>query len=176
MKDFANKGIKKTKKNTKKFVFRSKKISSLKISRKTLFFIFSISTVLVVISFFYLDTNVSKLESEESFNSIEISFPSSLIKGDSILIGPEDSAAYLSCEYFVQIGAYGNKKYALEAQDMLHNEINNISINEVYSTALPGKLIHSVVSGPYENKSSANNAKENITRKGFDPQLKATCK
>ena len=92
------------------------------------------------------------------------------------MIGPEDSAAYLSCEYFVQIGAYGNKKYALEAQDMLNNEINNISINEVYSTAIPGKLIHSVVSGPYENKSSANNAKENITRIGFDPQLKATCK
>jgi len=33
-----------------------------------------------------------------------------------------------------------------------------------------------VISGPYENKSSANNAKEKITKTGFDPRLRTLCK
>ena len=82
----------------------------------------------------------------------------------------------LSCEFFVQVGAYGNKKYAIEAQNILNSEIQNISINEVYGTQNPGKLLHSVISGPYENRSAANNSKEKITRKGFDPRLRTTCK
>ena len=69
----------------------------------------------------------------------------------------------------------GNKKYALEAENMLNAEIQNISINGVYSSSNPGKLLHSVISGPYENRSAANNAKEKITKKGFDPQLRTSC-
>ena len=59
---------------------------------------------------------------------------------------------------------------------MLQAEIQKISIDELYSTIQPGKLLHSVISGPYENKSSANNAKEKITKTGFEPQLKERCK
>jgi cell division protein FtsN len=81
----------------------------------------------------------------------------------------------MSCEYFVQIGAYGNKKYAYEAQEILGN-IELISINEIYSTSNPGKLLFSVLSGPYENRSAANNAKEQITKNGFDPRLRTLCK
>ena len=76
----------------------------------------------------------------------------------------------------MQIGAYGNKKYALEAKNMLQTEIEKISINEVYSTIQSGKLLSSVISGPYENKSLANNAKEKITKTGFDPRLRTLCK
>ena len=47
---------------------------------------------------------------------------------------------------------------------MLQADIENLSINEVYSTLLPGKLLNSVISGPYINKSAANNAKEKITK------------
>lgn len=81
----------------------------------------------------------------------------------------------MSCEYFVQIGAYGNKKYAYEAEEIL-SEIDLISINEIYSNSMPGKLLHSVLSGPYKNRSAANNAKEVITKRGFDPQLRTLCK
>ena len=81
----------------------------------------------------------------------------------------------MSCEYFVQIGAYGNKKYAYEAQEILSN-IELISINEIYSASNPGKLLFSVLSGPYENRSAANNAKEQITKNGFDPRLRTLCK
>ena len=61
-------------------------------------------------------------------------------------------------------------------QEMLKSEIQNISINEVYSSLNPGKLLHSVISGPYENRSAANNSKEKITKNGFDPRLRTTCK
>ena len=58
------------------------------------------------------------------------------------------SKIYYRVSIFVQIGAYGNKKYAIEAQEILKSEIQNISINEVYSNLSPGKLLHSVISGP----------------------------
>ena len=106
-------------------------------------------------------------------NTIIIDFPSSLLE-DRILIEEENVKNLLSCEYFVQIGYYGNKKYAIEAQTILKSEIQNISINEVYSNLSPGKLQHSVISGPYENRSAANNSKEKITKNGFDPQLRTT--
>jgi len=94
----------------------------------------------------------------------------------SFLRESNKNVSMLECEYFVQIGAYGNKKYALEAKSMLQAEIQIISIDELYSTIQPGKLLHNVISGPYENKSSANNAKEKITKTGFDPLLKERCK
>ena len=90
------------------------------------------------------------------------------------LIETESEENFLSCEYFVQIGAYGNKKYAYEAKDIL-NEIELITINEIYSSSKPGKLLHSVITGPYENRSAANNIKEKITNRGFDPQLRTLC-
>ena len=59
---------------------------------------------------------------------------------------------------------------------MLQNDIEKISINEIYSSIEPSKLLHSVISGPYENKSLANNTKEKITKTGFDPRLRTLCK
>ena len=94
-------------------------------------------------------------------NTIIIDFPSSLLE-DRILIEEENVKDLLSCEYFVQIGAYGNKKYAIEAQEILKSEIQNISINEVYSNLSPGKLLHSVISGPYENRSAQITLKKKL--------------
>ena len=108
-------------------------------------------------------------------NSITIDFPTSLLK-DSILIESDLSINNLQCEYFIQIGAYGNKKYALEAKTMLEGIVENISINDVYSSQNPGKLLNSVISGPFENRSAANNAKEKITIEGFEPRLRTICK
>ena len=88
---------------------------------------------------------------------------------DSVLIETNKLDDTLECEYFVQVGAYGNKKYAYEAVEML-NEVEFMTINDIYSASKPGKLLHSVLSGPYENRSAANNAKEKITKNGFDPQ------
>ena len=174
MKDFANRGssnrnIRAPKKNK----FRSKKKSIQVFTPVTIMSLIFISALLVSISFFYFETDIKSIEARLDTNNITISFPTSLMNG-SILIESEINKL-LSCEYFVQIGAYGNKKYAYEAQNSL-KKIELISINEIYSSSSPGKILFSVISGPYPNRSAANNAKEKITKQGFDPLLRTLCK
>ena len=175
MKDFANRSNKRNSNVKNKRVFRSKKPNAQTISSNTIIFLLIICIGLGSISFLYFKTDVISIKPDDSINSVTIDFPTSL-KEDSILIESSENISKLECEYFVQIGAYGNKKYALEAKNMLQAEIQRISINEIYSTLQSGKLLHSVISGPYQNKSSANNAKEKITKTGFDPRLKTLCK
>ena len=175
MKDFANRNNKKNSNIKNKHVFRSKKPNTQTISSNTIIFLLIICLGLSSTSFLYFKTDVISIKPEDSVNSVTIDFQTSL-KEDSILRESNKNVSMLKCEYFVQIGAYGNKKYALEAKSMLQAEIQKISIDELYSTIQPGKLLHSVISGPYENKSSANNAKEKITKTGFEPQLKERCK
>ena len=175
MKDFANRKKTKLRNNKNKQAFGSKKSKDNSISKNTIIYLFSLSIFIAFISFFYFGTEVTSIKPKSAMNSVTIDFPSSL-KEDRIIVGEDDVINLSSCEFFVQIGAYGNRKYAIEAQDFLKSEIQDISINEVYSSLYPGKLLHSVISGPYENKSSANNSKEKITRKGFDPQLRTICK
>jgi hypothetical protein len=175
MKDFAN--IKKSKRKIvkKKSVFTSNKPLNRTISSSTILFLIFVSFSLVVTSMFYFKTDVISFKPESSTNSISIDFPSSLLE-NSVLIEFNEENSLMNCNYFVQIGAYGNKKYAIEAMNIINDDIEDITINEVYSSLLPGKLLNSVISGPYSNRSSANNAKEKITKMGFDPRLRTVCK
>tara|TARA_B110000967_G_scaffold196070_1_gene226230 strand:+ start:5737 stop:6306 length:570 start_codon:yes stop_codon:yes gene_type:complete len=175
MKDFANRGS--SNRNTralKKNKFRSKKRSIQVFTPITIMALIFISAFLVSISYLYFDTDIKNIEPRIDTNKVTIDFPTSLMNG-SVLIEADISSNLLSCDYFVQIGAYGNKKYAYEAENSL-KEIEFISINEIYSSSNPGKILFSVLSGPYPNRSAANNAKEKITKKGFDPQLRTLCK
>ena len=175
MRDYAKRNLyKRNHIRTKKTVFRSKKKNTSVVSSSLLMGIIFMAITLAVISFMYFKTDIKTIEPRENLNNITIDFPTSLIE-NSILIDSSDEASFMSCEYFVQIGAYGNKKYAYEAQEILSN-IELISINEIYSASNPGKLLFSVLSGPYENRSAANNAKEQITKNGFDPRLRTLCK
>ena len=130
---------------------------------------------LAATSIFYFKTDVVSIKPNNTSNSVTIDFPSSLME-NSVLIEFNENDVMMECEYFVQVGAYGNKKYAIEAINILNDEINDLTINEVYSTNMPGKLLNSVISGPYLNRSAANNAKEKITKSGFDPRLRTLCK
>ena len=174
MKDFANRTSTK-KANKRKSVFRSKRESLNIISSETILYLLAISAGLVLISIFFFKSDVRAFQSGIVSNNIIIDFPTSLME-NSVLIESNSILTAENCEYFVQIGAYGNKKFALEAQNILSVEIEKISINDIYSSQLPGKLLHSVISGPYENRSAANNSKERITKKGFDPRLRTVCK
>jgi len=174
MKDFAKRTSKNSNTRKKKSVFRSNRKSSQVVSSKIIFFVLSISLILIATSFFYFRTDIESIKPEITLNNVTIDFPTSLME-NSILI-ESNKNEQLECEYFVQIGAYGNKKYALEAEKMLEEEIQNITINTVYSSLQPGKPLNSVISGPYGNKSAANNAKEKITKNGFDPRLRTLCK
>ena len=174
MKDFANRAS--TKKASKrKSVFRSKRKSLNIISSEVILYLLAISAGLVLTSIFFFKSDVRSFQSGIVSNNIIIDFPTSLME-NSVLIESNSILTAENCEYFVQVGAYGNKKFALEAQNILSVEIEKISINDIYSSQLPGKLLHSVISGPYENRSAANNSKEKITKKGFDPRLRTVCK
>ena len=174
MKDFANLKNNKSKK-VKKTVFTSKKSNLKIVSAKGLISLVLMSSSLIIISSLLFNTDVISIKSEKTTNSVNINFPTSLIE-DSVLIELNREDDMLECEYFVQVGAYGNKKYAIEALNILSDEIINISVNEVYSTLQPGKLLNSVISGPYMNRSAANNAKEKISKRGFEPRLRTLCK
>ena len=174
MKDFANLKNNKSKK-VKKAVFTSKKSNLKTVSAKSLISLVLMSSSLIIISSLLFNTDVISIKSEKTTNSVNINFPTSLIE-DSVLIELNREDDMLECEYFVQVGAYGNKKYANEALNILSDEIINISVNEVYSTLQPGKLLNSVISGPYMNRSAANNAKEKISKRGFEPRLRTLCK
>ena len=173
MKDFARKN-KKKKQRKNKSIFTLKRSSQQTISSKSITMILITSLAMISVAFFYLKTDVESIKRKDVSNSISINFPTSLLE-NPVLIEVADQTDSLECEYFVQIGAYGNKKYALEAENMLSNQISNISITEVYSSLQPGRLLNSVISGPYKNKSSANNAKEKITIEGFEPTLRTRC-
>ena len=173
MKDFAGKN-KKKKQRKNKSIFTLNRSSQRTISTKTIIAVFMISVVTFSIGLFYLKTDIESIKRDDVSNSITINFPTSLLE-NPVLIEVTDEIDSLECEYFVQIGAYGNKKYAIEAENMLSNQIPNISITEVYSSLQPGKLLNSVISGPYKNKSAANNAKEKITIEGFEPNLRTRC-
>ena len=174
MKDFANRTSTK-KANKRKSVFRSKRKSSNIISSEIILSLLTISAGLILTSIFFFKSDVRSLQSENVSNNITIDFPTSLME-NSVLIVSNSILTEENCEYFVQIGAYGNKKFAVEAQNILNVEIEKISINDIYSSQLPGKLLHSVISGPYENRSAANNSKEKITKKGFNPILRTVCR
>ena len=173
MKDFAGKN-KKKKQRKNKSIFTLNRSSQRTISTKTITAVFMISIVMLAIALFYLKTDIESIKRDDVSNSITINFPTSLLE-NPVLIEVTDEIDSLECEYFVQIGAYGNKKYAIEAENMLSNQIPNISITEVYSSLQPGKLLNNVISGPYKNKSAANNAKEKITIEGFEPNLRTRC-
>ena len=175
MKDFANLKTKKIKSGKKKTFFSSRKPSARTISSNTLIILLFLSFGLAATSIFYFKTDVVSIKPNNTSNSVTIDFPSSLME-NSVLIEFNDNDVMMECEYFVQVGAYGNKKYAIEAINILNDEINDLTINEVYSTNMPGKLLNSVISGPYLNRSAANNAKEKITKSGFDPRLRTLCK
>ena len=175
MKDFANIKQKRRKPKKKRTVFSSRKSSTRNISSNTLMVLLCISLGLVATSIFYFKTDVSSIKLSNVTNSVTIDFPTSLME-NSVLIEFNEENVLMECEYFVQVGAYGNKKYAIEAVNILNDDISDLTINEVYSTNLPGKLLNSVISGPYLNRSAANNAKEKITKSGFDPRLRALCK
>ena len=175
MKDFANIKQKRRKPKKKRTVFSSRKSSTRTISSNTLMVLLCVSLGLAATSIFYFKTDVSSIKQGNVTNSVTIDFPTSLME-NSVLIEFNEENVLMECEYFVQVGAYGNKKYAIEAVNILDDDISDLTINDVYSTNLPGKLLNSVISGPYLNRSAANNAKEKITKSGFDPRLRTLCK
>ena len=128
MKDFANLKTKKTRSAKKKAVFSSRKPSARTISSNTLIILIFFSFGLAATSIFYFKTDVVSIKPNNTSNSVTIDFPSSLME-NSVLIEFNENDVMMECEYFVQVGAYGNKKYAIEAINILNDEINDLTVN-----------------------------------------------
>ena len=114
MKDFANVKSNKSKKTKRKTVFTSKKPSVRTISTSAILILIFISVGLAFSSIFLFKTNVISIKNINTSNTVNIDFPSSLME-NSVLIEFNEENNSLECQFFVQIGAYGNRKYALEA-------------------------------------------------------------
>ena len=112
MKDFANRTSTK-KANKRKSVFRSKRKSLNIISSETILYLLAISAGLVLTSIFFFKSDVRSFQSGIVSNNIIIDFPTSLME-NSVLIESNSILTAENCEYFVQIGAYGNKKLLLK--------------------------------------------------------------
>ena len=124
MKDFAGKN-KKKKQRKNKSIFTLNRSSQRTISTKTITAVLMISILMLSIALFYLKTDIESIKREDVSNSIAINFTTSLLE-NPVLIEVTEEIDSLECEYFVQIGAYGNKKYAIEAENMLSNQIPNM--------------------------------------------------
>ena len=140
MKDFANRKKTKLRNNKNKQAFGSKKSKDNSISKNTIIYLFSLSIFIAFISFFYFGTEVTSIKPKSAMNSVTIDFPSSL-KEDRIIVGEDDVINLSSCEFFVQIGAYGNRKYAIEAQDFLKSENDFAKSLDIAKAKFEGPLI-----------------------------------
>jgi len=115
MKDYANRNsIGKSQGKTKKTVYRSKRKNIETVPSTFLFGLAALAVLLTCISVFYFGTDIKTIDQRNIKNTVTINFPTSLME-NSVLIETNDFSDTLECEYFVQIGAYGNKKYAYEA-------------------------------------------------------------
>ena len=175
MRDFAN--LSSSKKNKRK-KYKAKHYQAASIGLPNVIFLISISIICIFGSFFYFDTNVEEVRPRPITNQVIIDFPERL-QNDLVLI-ESDFKSFNSgqCIFFLQVETYGIKKYANEALDIIQNgsNLNNIYIEEVLLKKYQNKIFYRVLLGPFDNKSSVNNAREDIIGLGFSPMVKQRCK
>ena len=175
MRDFAN--LSSSKKNKRK-KYKTKHTQTVSIGFPNLIFLISISIVCVFGSFLYFDTNIEEVRPRPITNQVVIDFPERL-QNDLVLI-ESDFKSFNSgqCIFFLQVETYGVKKYANEALDIIQSgsNLNNFYIEEVLLKKYENKIFYRVLLGPFDNKSSVNNAREDIIGLGFSPMVKQRCK
>ena len=175
MRDFAN--LSSSKKNKRK-KYKTKYSQAASIGFNNVIFLVSISVVCIFGSFLYFDTNVEEIRPRPITNQVVIDFPERL-QNDLVLI-ESDFKNFNSgqCIFFLQVETYGVKKYANEALDIIldGSNLNNVYIDEVLLKKYQNKIFYRVLLGPFENKSSVNNAREDIIGLGFSPIVKQRCK
>ena len=175
MKDFAN--LSSSKKNKRK-KYKTKHSQTASIGFPNLVFLISISIICIFGSFFYFDTSIEEVRPRPISNQVVIDFPERL-QNDLVLI-ESDFKNFNSgqCIFFLQVETYGIKKYANEALDIILNGSNlkNAYIEEVLLKKYQNKIFYRVLLGPFDNKSSVNNAREDIIGLGFSPMVKQRCR
>ena len=176
MKDFAKRI------NSKKSSKKNKSVNQRFITKKSFKNPFSLKTglTLVIISAIgafalinSMNTDLKKMVGLDITSNIEFSYPVGLTE-DWIYTEDLDRSNE-ECNYILQIETYGRKIYAQE-------ELANILklglqpyIDNYFNSKEPGKVYFRLMSGPYENKSAVNNAREILIKSGRSPLIRQRC-
>ena len=176
MKDFAKRiNSKKSSKKNKSVNqrFTTKKSFKNPFNLKTGLTLVIISAIGAFVLINSMNTDVKKMVGLEITSNIEFSYPVGLTE-DWIYTEDLDRSNE-ECNYILQIETYGRKIYAQE-------ELANILklglqpyIDNYFSSKEPGKPYFRLMSGPYENKSAVNNAREILIKSGRSPLIRQRC-
>ncbi len=176
MKDFAKrinsrKSSKKNKSVNQRFI--TKKSFKNPFGLKTGLILAIISAIGAFVLINIMNTDVRKMAGLNITSNIEYSYPVGLTE-DWIYTEDLDSSNE-ECNYVLQIETYGRKIYAQE-------ELSNILkldlqpyIDNYFSSKEPGKAYFRLMSGPYDNKSAVNNAREILIKSGRSPIIRQKC-
>ncbi|MEY2973383.1 MAG: SPOR domain-containing protein [Gammaproteobacteria bacterium] len=174
MKDFAGKqsGRNKKQKSSPKFRTTKKNISPLSLRAGIL--IFGAIALFLILIFQLMNTDIKPVIAKETKTTIEFTFPSDLEK-NWVLAEIDEQLTTQSCEYLLQVETYGKNIYAQELIGKMLELKLNAYVEKAFSPSAPGKTFYRVLSGPYVNKSSVNNAREKLIKNGSRPLILTRC-
>ena len=176
MKDFAKrinnkKSSKKNKSVNQRFI--TKKSFKNPFSLKTGLTIVIISAIGAFVLINSMNTDVEKMAGLNITSNIEFSYPVGLTE-DWVYTEDLDRSNE-ECNYILQIETYGRKIYAQEELANILKLDLQPYIDNYFSSKEPGKAYFRLMSGPYENKSAVNNAREILIKSGRSPLIRQRC-
>ena len=175
MKDFAGKQHKRKQAHKASPKFKTAKKNISPINLRTGLIIIGAIAVFVLTVFRTMETDISSIYTQETKTTIEFTFPSDLEK-NWVLAEIDEKLTTESCEYLLQVETYGKNIYAQELVNTMFALELNAYIEKAFSPASPGQTFYRVLSGPYPNKSSVNNARERLIKNGSRPLILTRCK
>lgn len=175
MKDFASKQIKRKKTHEPSLKFKTAKKNISPLNLRVGLIIIGSLVLLVFAVFKIMETDITSIYAKETKTSIEFTFPIDLEK-NWVLAEIDEQLTTQTCEYLLQVETYGKNVYAQELINAMFAMGLNAYVEKAFSPVMPGKTFYRVLSGPYSNKSSVNNAKEKLIKNGSRPIILTRCK
>ena len=166
MRDYAKK-IQSSKSTKSRAAYKLKKTGKLLVSLR------SIALIAGFLILQILKVDIKEIIFEPVEVNINYSYPIQL-QEDSVTL-PEFIALKDNCDYLLQVEAYGREVYAQEELSKIMNFGLNAYIELFYSTNDPNKPLYRILSGPFENKSLVNNARDMLIKNGRKPLILKKC-
>ena len=175
MKDFAKKHpVNKTKKKANKISLRAKRELNQPLKIKHFFIVAGMALLLLITSKLILNTDVQNLRGGIDNPTVEFWYPIDF-ETDAVLIDIGGIVKTENCEYFLQIESYGKRIYAQEQLSAMLRFGLEAYIEKAFISTQPDKPLFRVKSGPYQNQSEVNNAREVLVKNGRQPLLYKKC-
>lgn len=172
MRDYAKK-IKSSKSTKSRAAYKLKKTGRLHVSLRSIALIAGFLILILLLILQILKVDIKEIVFEPLEVNINYSYPIQL-QEDSVTL-PEFTALKDNCNYLLQVEAYGREVYAQEELSKIMNFGLNAYIELFYSTNDPNKPLYRILSGPFENKSLVNNARDMLIKNGRKPLIIKKC-